>query len=65
MLDSARNKPHGAIYSKSKKFEEKGSDVNIANFLLADGFRDLYDAAVFDIKRFRFGGHYLIWFWYT
>lgn len=26
--------------------EEKGSDVNLASFLLADGFQDLYDTAV-------------------
>ena len=26
--------------------EEKGSDVNLATYLVADGFRDLYDTAV-------------------
>jgi uncharacterized LabA/DUF88 family protein len=29
-----------------EKFEEKGSDVNIANHMLADGFLDRYDAAI-------------------
>ena len=29
-----------------EKFEEKGSDVNIANHMLADGFLDKYDAAI-------------------
>lgn len=28
------------------KTEEKGSDVNLATYLLVDGFRDLYDEAV-------------------
>jgi hypothetical protein len=44
LLDS-RNKPTGKIV-KIQKFEEKGSDVNVANYMLADGFRDLYDAAI-------------------
>lgn len=36
----------GRGYARVVKTEEKGSDVNIATHLLADGFRDAYDLAV-------------------
>lgn len=29
-----------------RKFEEKGSDVNIASYMIADGFLGLYDSAI-------------------
>lgn len=38
--------PPGKGYAKVIKTEEKGSDVNIATHLLADGFRDNYELAV-------------------
>jgi len=38
--------PPGKGYVKVIKTEEKGSDVNIATHLLADGFRDNYELAV-------------------
>lgn len=37
---------NGERYVRVLKTEEKGSDVNLATHLLADGFRDEYEAAV-------------------
>lgn len=36
----------GPKYVRVLKTEEKGSDVNLATHLLADGFKNLYDCAV-------------------
>ena len=38
--------PGAQEYAKVIRTEEKGSDVNLATYLLRDGFRDEYDAAV-------------------
>ena len=38
--------PIGSGYVKVVKTEEKGSDVNLATYLLLDGFRDDYELAV-------------------
>ncbi len=37
------NSSHTRVHVKN--FEEKGSDVNLASYLLMDGFQDLYDEA--------------------
>ena len=36
----------GSRFASVIKTEEKGSDVNLATYLLLDGFRDAYDVAV-------------------
>jgi len=38
--------PDGSEYVSVLIPEEKGSDVNLASYLLVDGFRDLYDIAL-------------------
>ena len=38
--------PHGPKTALVWKTEEKGSDVNLATYLLSDGFRGLYEQAV-------------------
>ena len=44
------SEPAGNLSSLAKvrvhRTEEKGSDVNLASFMLLDGFKDLYDVAV-------------------
>ena len=44
-MQRARHLP-GQSRNEVIKIEEKGSDVNLASFLLADGFRGEYEAAV-------------------
>lgn len=45
LIDSKTGKPTGKIVSV-QKFEEKGSDVNVASYMLADGFQGVYDSAI-------------------
>jgi hypothetical protein len=46
MMRLANPVPGSSPYVKVVKTEEKGSDVNIATHLLADGFRGVYNIAV-------------------
>lgn len=46
MMPLASPPPNGPRFAKVIRTEEKGSDVNLATHLVADGYEDRYDAAV-------------------
>jgi uncharacterized LabA/DUF88 family protein len=46
IADKARLCPNGPRSAEVQRTEEKGSDVNLATYLLVDGFQNAYDAAV-------------------
>lgn len=46
MMPLASPPLHGSRFAKVIRTEEKGSDVNLATHLVADGYEDGYDAAV-------------------